>query len=933
MNKKKSVKMRIVIEDPDKVLRELLGLYKELPVELRTVKPRITASELIFEAAEFISMLKNALHLRGKDVSEPLYNPWISGLKSKVMKKTRSVQTSMTLSAKAHIGQPVLQNIPIPPPPLPPQLPLPPDIPPPTLPPLQPATPTMPVIKVEPQGMFHNQPPQHLAPHLPPSGSSVLKKQITIMAKDKVTGITKPVTFFPAFGKGGSTGMPTIRLANGQQSKVQFVSLSTPIAKPMSIQSAPKPIVLTPLVQQQTVRKLVHTGPNPSNRTPMVRVPTPGMRVTVPKRTDDMHLSPARPPDNHGIICKKGCTCALSRDGIPVSMKYKAQLLTYLRKCLKIKPRDAETMLTYNWIQDEIFQILFSHMNRATFFKFCRVVSFTMTNCYAGERKECVLVVKSDNMLNGMTAVKGKIYCVPLIMVKMFRDGYGDHPVSTLTVESMKDCKMSKRGSCKESEMCINPYHYGYEEPITEYDGLTDLHNCPDTSRVRAANNGLTVVCTVCHSTLSTVAGVLRNAAPNLAAAADDDDDGETEYVAVANPQPTDIIVKQEKVDSATTKSLDDLENDFEGMLQSVSDQVEVESGSAGIIQVMKKASGVKRTYGKNDDDAVDEEQEVVVKKKKKRPDGFQCWQCLHWYKTKDELTVHSCMQKLQMDSEIAFVCQYCGCCNEDIKWVRKHVEKCRNYGLAALVCLRAYENAAMSKYVEKRRASTSSSSEAAEPDSGKRPERGAKKTENAKCDECGVTFASNHELVLHNTKLKCKSIQCGECLQFFASARTHANHPCNGVEASEKDRMAHIATIDQEIVVIQMDKNKVSLQPVKCKDCNNLIQCYTLLREHQSSPTFCGICRQPFANTCKLLRHECPGEPKKTHKTYRPHGLDKTPIVRIVDIMRTSSSNSASIAVEDEEDIEENRPLKMKLRVVNNKASVIKDIIDVEDD
>jgi hypothetical protein len=34
------------------------------------------------------------------------------------------------------------------------------------------------------------------------------------------------------------------------------------------------------------------------------------------------------------------------------------------------------------------------------------------------------------------------------------------------------------------------------------------------------------------------------------------------------------------------------------------------------------------------------------------------------------------------------------------------------------------------------------------------------RKVEGAVCDECGVVFASNAELVLHLGKIKCKSIQ-----------------------------------------------------------------------------------------------------------------------------------------------------------------------------
>ena len=50
--------MRIFLDENEQLLKQLRLLYLQLPLDLRSDKPMIPASELIFEAIEFISMLK-----------------------------------------------------------------------------------------------------------------------------------------------------------------------------------------------------------------------------------------------------------------------------------------------------------------------------------------------------------------------------------------------------------------------------------------------------------------------------------------------------------------------------------------------------------------------------------------------------------------------------------------------------------------------------------------------------------------------------------------------------------------------------------------------------------------------------------------------------------------------------------------------------------
>ena len=46
--------------------------------------------------------------------------------------------------------------------------------------------------------------------------------------------------------------------------------------------------------------------------------------------------------------------------------------------------QDAETFLTYNWIQEEIFESLLSNLPRALFFKLCRMIHYRYSESYTG---------------------------------------------------------------------------------------------------------------------------------------------------------------------------------------------------------------------------------------------------------------------------------------------------------------------------------------------------------------------------------------------------------------------------------------------------------------------------------------------------------------------------------------------------------------------
>ena len=50
--------MRIYLDENELILKQLKRLYLQLPLDIRSDKPMIAASELIFEATEFIDLLK-----------------------------------------------------------------------------------------------------------------------------------------------------------------------------------------------------------------------------------------------------------------------------------------------------------------------------------------------------------------------------------------------------------------------------------------------------------------------------------------------------------------------------------------------------------------------------------------------------------------------------------------------------------------------------------------------------------------------------------------------------------------------------------------------------------------------------------------------------------------------------------------------------------
>ena len=102
--------------------------------------------------------------------------------------------------------------------------------------------------------------------------------------------------------------------------------------------------------------------------------------------------------------------------------------------------------------------------------------------------------------------------------------------------------------------------------------------------------------------------------------------------------------------------------------------------------------------------------------------------------------------------SDFVYVCQFCGFCSEVVQLARFHVAKCKKFGMLPLPILRDFRPLCDD-------APGCDSHDMSSNDMLSRAKR-QKKTDKLKCEECGITFSSSTELILHMEKVKCKSIQ-----------------------------------------------------------------------------------------------------------------------------------------------------------------------------
>ncbi len=720
-------------------------------------------------------------------------------------------------------------------------------------------------------------------------------KPITIMAKDPRTGQMKPVTLFPKNLKPTATQLSNLP---GTRSGIRIVSPNTPspvqqiVTTPMPIRPARK---LPPLKPIEPVKPMMPESPQ------------------------------------HGLICKEGCDCPVML-GAHVNANGLNKVWAFKRKCLKLSPRDAETILNYEWVQESIYLTLWNSLPRRDFFRLLRSVNFISAEVYDADKKRCIIIGKTCGKLtDGLIDVKGTSYPVPSVLVKLYRQGYDGESLKSIVLESKLECQMSTGESLTEENfLCINPHHYGLRTDIHDPDDCSP-HNCFEYKRLIINGLDLKNVCGICLKNLTGLELV-----PELV----DSDES----------QP-----KEPEVINLDDVNIEDLDNEFQGMLDSIEEQVNNELmseenkdqemtsqeepqeefedfdvdtktnlhieigltiGNADFGQDPEEPEEPKeskepkepeeQTESKKrpleDDDTSEPQYEVSSKRAKflEKPEGkeFQCWQCLIWFAKKEDLKTHSCLIELKITGNVIYTCQFCATCSGDIEQLRPHVVKCKSFNLAPLRCFKKIETAITSTFIPGSNCETPSG----------RSKARIKKADasTAKCEACDVQFASKSEMVLHKSKAVCKSFECNLCHKFYAMERTLKTH----LKSCEEDMKSKIepslsiadsSRVDQDIKVIKLDRSKAFHQPAKCIDCGNLLQSFELLKAHQSLINFCGNCSQKFSTTCQLLRHECPGKgPAKTTPEKPQKPKFKTDDSSLPVILKTVSDTSVPAIVDE---------------------------------
>ena len=104
--------------------------------------------------------------------------------------------------------------------------------------------------------------------------------------------------------------------------------------------------------------------------------------------------------------------------------------------CLRITDKDAETILTYNWVHDLLYEKIFELCSEVQFARFCQVVSMAndifnpiashsssdASFGYKEGKKPCVLLKNPAwimEKVKGTLSVSGRNYCLPLVLLKL----------------------------------------------------------------------------------------------------------------------------------------------------------------------------------------------------------------------------------------------------------------------------------------------------------------------------------------------------------------------------------------------------------------------------------------------------------------------------------------------------------------------------------
>merc|ERR1712038_65445 len=428
-------------------------------------------------------------------------------------------------------------------------------------------------------------------------------------------------------------------------------------------------------------------------------------------------VRPEEKQEEHGLICKDGCHCYYSREGASIPEKIQTRIWHYLRQSLKLNSKDNEILLTYKWIQDDIFSNLLQNLPRALFFKFCRIVN--KQNNINGEKKQCILVKRRcKNLINGMFFIKGQNYAIPSVLVKLFREGYESTNLQSLAVESLPNCEMTNDAMMKRKYVCINPYHFGFEQGTPGYSSnpaLRKNHLCRKNLKLLSMGSSLETVCRICHKVQSENDFVANNKNnKNMSMMGD---------LTSSNISNTTLKIKTEITEETKNNevSIEELDQDFESMLQSIEDQVECEVEQVLVGQPETEILESQEDINNVDDDITDTKEHLnfdfgpaakrkkpledatnninpakkAKKQVKKHPDGkpFQCWQCLIWFANKSELSSHSCLIELNITGSHIYCCHFCATVSDDLDQLRPHVAQCKKFNLGPLKCFYKFES------------------------------------------------------------------------------------------------------------------------------------------------------------------------------------------------------------------------------------------------
>ena len=343
--------------------------------------------------------------------------------------------------------------------------------------------------------------------------------------------------------------------------------------------------------------------------------------------------------------------------------------------------------------------------------------------------------------------------------------------------------------------LCINPYHYGYEQASSLES--KNNHICQRHLRLQVSGSSIHTICKACRKVQT--------------------EEDLTDGFFVANQKLAEELIEEstiklreiEKATKNNEMSIEELDQDFESMLQSIENQVETETNfdtqdedsKANLELEIGPAANKKRPL----EDTTN--QNVAKKPKYDHPDGkpFQCWQCLNWFANKIELSKHSCLTELNIMGNHIFCCNFCATCSDDLDLLRSHVSKCKEFNLGPLKCFNKFECVKTSTVGSTKDAITTT------PTRSSRRDRKSDSKKHSKCEICEVQFPTKSELVLHNSKPHCKHLTCEKCNKNYAIERTLKSHICDAGNVS--DSVDTNKSVDQDIKVIKLDRNKINHQ------------------------------------------------------------------------------------------------------------------------